>query len=552
MTHRPILRLLLFICALTAVFSSDARANWVATGTFRYEDREFDEAGYTGAQPPLPIRFAKVEIRDLNSNGGQQLLATGATDSAGGFSINVIDGSTKVRSIIARVISDSSPVAGLYLVVTNVNGTQVPYAVSSAAINHSNPNLNLNLGVTTAMMGAGGEVFNLYDVAYNSVDYLRFLNGAYPGSTQGLAVRWEVFSGNTVTQYLPGREIKVGDPAAYSDTVIAHESGHYAREVYSATDSPGGTHRLSVCTQDLRLAWEEGWATYFGQAVRKHFVLPNPQLYVKMTAAAGAGNLDFYFDVETEIPFSCDGAASEVTVYAALWDVIDSAATPDGTPGLDEEWDFMGSPETMVWNVMKNYVRTATNRTLEDFWDGWFQLGLGSLPFMQEVFANHVVNYFESPIEPNETVPAASPISTNGFPVSETYFRNAGNGSGMPDVDYFRFDADVGTTYTIETGNLMSDANTSLVLYAPDGVSPLASNDDVVPGTKWSRITFLAPATGTYYVKSFHGAGWGAYGSYEISVTGNVSTAGGGAEPPPSPGPRILHLPVDMENNPRR
>ena len=547
MLHLPILRVVLFGCVATVIFGGSAGANWVATGTFRYEDRVFNEDGYTGALAVLPIRFAKVEIRDMNSNGGQQLLATGATDLGGNFSINVIDSSTKTRSIIARVISDSSPVAGLHLIVTNVNGTQNPYAVSSAAINHSNPNLNLNLGVTTAMVGAGGEVFNLYDVAYNSLDYLRFLNGSYPGSAEPLSVRWESFSGFTVTHYLPGGEIKVGDPSAYSDTVVAHESGHYAREVYSATDSPGGTHRLSNCNQDLRLAWEEGWATYFGQAVRKHFILPNPHLYVKMTAAPGAGNLDFYFDVETEVPFLCDGAASEVTVYAALWDVIDSAATPDGSPGLDEAWDFMGSAETMVWNVMKNHIRTATNRTLEDFWDGWFQLGQGNQPFMQEIFENHIVDYFESPAEPNNAVAAASPIPTNGFPMNETYFRDQGNGAGMADLDFFRFDAEVGTTYAIETRNLISDANTSLVLYAPDGVSVLASNDDVAPGTKSSLINFLAPATGTYYVKSFHGPGWGIYGSYDISVTGNVSTGGGGTAPPPSPGPRILHSPTDVE-----
>ncbi len=547
MTHHPALRVFLFGCVASIIFCGSAGANWVATGTFRYQDREFDEEGYTGALPALPIRFAKIEIRDMNTNGGQQLLATGATDLGGNFSINVVDASTKTRSIIARVISDSSPIAGLYLIVTNVNGTASPYAVSSAAINHSNPNLNLNLGLTTAMMGAGGEVFNLYDVAYNSLDYLRYLNGAYPGPSLPLSVRWETFSGNTVTQYLPGGEIRVGDPAAYSDTVVAHESGHYAREVYSGTDSPGGTHRLSNCNQDLRLAWEEGWATYFGQAVRRHFILPNPHLYVKMTAAPGAGNLDFFFDVETEVPFSCDGAASEVTVYAALWDVIDSATTPDGSPGVDEPWDFMGSPETMVWNVMKNYIRTATNRTLEDFWDGWFQLGQGNLPFMQEVFENHIVDYFETPTEPNETVAAASPIPTNGFPMSETYFKNQGNGSGTTDVDYFKFDTTVGYTYAIETRNLISDANTSLVVYAPDGVSQLAANDDVAPGIKSSLINFIAPATATYYVKSFHGPGWGSYGSYEISVTANVSTAGGGKAPPPSPGPRILHVPTDVE-----
>ena len=53
--------------------------NWTATGTFRYIDREFDETGFTGAEPPLPIRFANVEVRDPNAGGNKSLLATGAT-----------------------------------------------------------------------------------------------------------------------------------------------------------------------------------------------------------------------------------------------------------------------------------------------------------------------------------------------------------------------------------------------------------------------------------------------------------------------------------------
>src|SRR5262245_40342666 len=74
------LRALLLLCAIGVVWPGQARANWVASGTFRYQDREFDQSGYTGDLPQLPVRFASVEIRDLNVNGGQQLLATGATD----------------------------------------------------------------------------------------------------------------------------------------------------------------------------------------------------------------------------------------------------------------------------------------------------------------------------------------------------------------------------------------------------------------------------------------------------------------------------------------
>jgi len=535
--HR-LLRALILIFIIGTGLCGSVSANWVASGSFRYQDREFDDTGFTGNQPTLPIRYATIEIRDLSVNGGQQLLATGSTDGSGNFSINVVDSSTKTRNIVARVISSSTAVPELFLSVTNVNGSTSPYAVTSIGFSHNNPNLNLNLGTTNALIGAGGEVFNLYDVGYNSLDYLRFLTGAYPTSGQALAIRWEVFSGFAATNFLGAGVIRVGDPSAYNDTIVAHETGHYARDLYSATDSPGGVHHLTNCNQDLRLAWEEGWATYFGQVVRKHFGLPNPELYVKTTGASGAGNLDFYFDVEQESPFTCDGAASEVTVYSTLWDIVDSTSTPDGTPGQEEIWDNMAGSDTAVWDVMRNYVRTATNRTLEDFWDGWFIGNLGSLTAMQEVFLQHAVLYYQTLVEPNDTVATAYTIQNNGIPVHETYFRDVGNGSGSPDTDYVKFTGEAGVIYTIETRNLLSDANTSLFLYASDGVSQLAANDDRAPGIKSSFIQFTSPINSTYYVKSVHGSGYGVYGSYDLSVISSVNKTGG-SQPPPSILPQV-------------
>jgi len=535
-----------FLLMLLVVFPAPAWANWVASGSFLYQDREFDQTGFTGNQPTLPVRFATLEIRDLNVNGGQQLLATGSTDGAGNFSISVVDASTKTRNIVARILSTSTGVAGLYLSVTNVNGSTVPYAVTSAGFPHSNPNLNMSLGTTTAAIGSGGEAFNLYDVSYNSVDYLRFLTGAFPGSTQALTVQWEPFSGITATNYLGSGVVRVGDPSGYNDTVVQHETGHYARELYSATDSPGGVHHLTNCNQDLRLAWEEGWATFFGQAVRKHFGLPRPQLYVKTTGGAGAGNLDFYFDVEAEEPYTCRGAASEVTVYATLWDVIDSASTPDASPGFDETWDFMAASDTSVWDVMANYIRTATNRTLEDFWDGWFVRNQGYLSQMKQVFSNHSVEYYPTLVEPNDAVATATFVQNNGIPVHETYFKDVGNGSGSPDNDFFKFSTETGILYIIQTNNLQSDANTSLILYAPDGVTQLAANDDRSPGVTSSLIQFTAPTTNTYYVKSFHGAGYGIYGSYDFSITSSVNKTGG-TQPPPSIAPNARFTKFDKE-----
>src|SRR5437867_13423183 len=65
--------------------------NWTASGAFRYVDREFDQNGFTGAEPALPVRYANVEVRDAKAKGGAALLATGATDASGNFSILVTD-----------------------------------------------------------------------------------------------------------------------------------------------------------------------------------------------------------------------------------------------------------------------------------------------------------------------------------------------------------------------------------------------------------------------------------------------------------------------------
>src|SRR5438093_13731649 len=88
-------------------------ANWTASGTFRYVDREFDQSGFTGAEPPLPVRLASVEVRDANVSGNKGLLAAGATDVNGNFSISVVD--SKTRTVYVRVLSVSTSVPGLYL-----------------------------------------------------------------------------------------------------------------------------------------------------------------------------------------------------------------------------------------------------------------------------------------------------------------------------------------------------------------------------------------------------------------------------------------------------
>ena len=509
-------RVLLLAAAGWFLSTGAVFANWTASGTFRYVDREFDQTGFTGAEPPLPIRFATVEVRDPNAQPKKAVLATGATDANGSFSIAVTDSST--RTVYVRVLTASTAVSGLYVKVQNRLTPKNPYGVASANVPNHNPSTNVNFGTLTAAIGSGGEAFNIYDTGVRVMDFILAMNGSRPGSNSSLTYEWESGSGAGASSYdRQSRTVTVSDTSGYNDTVFSHESGHYAYAVYSATDSPGGAHHLLDCAQDLRLAYEEGRATWFGQSLRRHFGLPNPHLYVRTTGGPGPGNLDFWFDVENETPYSCDGATSEVAVYSALWDANDSASTADPTPGVDDE--PAARPNADSWDVDRNYVRTAANKSLEDFWDGWFVRGKGFKSDMIAAFQRTGVEYYKDAGEPNDTVAAALPISVNGTS-HRTYFADVNNNDvGEPDNDFFSFQAVGGTTYTIETLNLWGKANTSLQLLASNGTTILASNDNRAAGDDSSLIVYTAASSGTLYIKSFHATDLGIYGSYDLRIT---------------------------------
>ncbi|MCZ6833276.1 MAG: hypothetical protein O7F11_05980, partial [Acidobacteria bacterium] len=86
-------------------WSGSARAAWTASGQFLYADRVFDETGFTGSEPPRPIRLADVEVVDANLSGKTAVLATGATDLDGNYSIFVSD--NKMRDVYVRAVTRS-------------------------------------------------------------------------------------------------------------------------------------------------------------------------------------------------------------------------------------------------------------------------------------------------------------------------------------------------------------------------------------------------------------------------------------------------------------
>jgi len=97
--------------------------------------------------------------------------------------------------------------------------------------------------------------------------------------------------------------------------------------------------------------------------------------------------------------------------------------------------------------------------------------------------------------EGDDTPSTAKPLALNQ---PQTH-----NISKLGDEDWLRFTAQAGTTYIVATGDLGPASDTYLYLYGTDGVALLAANDDDGNGLA-SRIEWVAPASGTYYILAKH------------------------------------------------
>jgi len=114
----------------------------------------------------------------------------------------------------------------------------------------------------------------------------------------------------------------------------------------------------------------------------------------------------------------------------------------------------------------------------------------------------------------NDDTPAdASLIAVNGAAQKHTL-------EPPTDVDWVKFDATAGSVYTITTAALLGVTDTYMELYAPDGATKLADNDDMAPGNLASQIIWTAPADGRYfiYVRDYYQTGARGCLGYELSI----------------------------------
>jgi hypothetical protein len=508
-------------CRESALPSSDIGGSGVAEGLATYGKRVVTAAGITGEIVATPIRSARVEVVSCETGA---TLASGATDGDGRFRISFFNPGQV--GVYARVISSSTryPVS-----VRRSAAEPALYALASLDANDAGDGETLILtGLETVESDPSG-VFNILEQGIRGAETVEALDGSAPS----LPLVWYWYPGNpNGTGYTPSnRAITVlgsdDDPDEFDDAVLLHEYGHYVLDVYSRDDSPGGPHFLGDSSLDLRLAWSEGWATFFSSVVR------NDPRHVD----TGAGTVRLSFNIETP-SFGAETKydSNELAIAAVLWDAHDVADADEAGPlnGL------LGS----IWSVSRGL--SAQPVTFEDFWDGWQADDPGDL---RPILADRQIDLWEDGQESgaNDNDPSrATPITlfSGGNPSAiqhHTLYPAA-------DVDYVVFTAPSTGTYTVATSRCtpLGDACDARVSNGADtlldvvGVTPPSTADNltgqtysptcVLVGcppndaeTLSSEVTFAATGGSSYLIRisrsPFAPPSAAETGSYDIVVT---------------------------------
>jgi hypothetical protein len=289
------------------------------SGDAFYVKRLPNGSGLGGPSSNLPIRYAEVAI----VNSSNTVLGCGTTDANGAFSINIQRTTSNVR---AEVRSRANTSGELVASVLDSPKTSNYHFIRTA--NYVVGNLSRTLSNTIAPHDGNveGGAFNILDRLYEANEFLRtetascntfdaacspvtnapkvsayWKKGFNPGTYLGNA------ASDTVSFYLSGTsrlyivggvsgDVNSADTDHFDDAVIVHEYGHFLEDMYAGSDSQGGPHNANSVL-DARLAWSEGWATYFSLVAR------NSPLYIDTYGNTdGTTGRYFYHNLDTNSP----------------------------------------------------------------------------------------------------------------------------------------------------------------------------------------------------------------------------------------------------------
>lgn len=406
-----------------------------------------------------PIRQATIQLLDSN---GTTVVATQVSSDNGGYAF-AVDGSTDyILRVRAELIAANWNVEVRNNVDTSANPAplaQRPIYVLDFPFNSGgadNPNLNL-----TAATGWGGSSytgvraaapFAILDTIYSAIQFVLAEDPSAnfppldafwsPDNQAAFPVDIDIgdlsttFYNGERSLFMLGRADGVGaDPDEFDDHIVVHEWGHYFEDVFSRSDSIGGSHSLSQ-SLDMRTAFGEGWASALAG-----MVLNDPVYCDTRNATSGGG-----FSAETTTG-GTDGWFNEFTILRIiydLWDTNDDSADADtASIGFGPIYEVMTGPQSTT-DAFTSIFSFATylkqlNPGQNAFIDSLLTAG-GINPVGIDIWGSTEVN--DGPATPMDVLDVYTPLTLGAPPISicaNSQFDTGRDGNKLSEHRYLRF-----------------------------------------------------------------------------------------------------------------
>jgi len=241
---------------------------------------------YTLSGNPVSDNIPAAEVVVKNSNG--ETVQCSSTDESGNISFNLPKtNGTYTIYVQSRSFGSLAKVS----ILDDINNNQ-PYKISKT-ISLNGSESTYNAGTLTAYARKSesaaieGGSFHILKAIFDANKYIRTQISQPSWVADKVTVYWKAgfnpysylgYPNSLISFYSSGKRqlfilggkdgnVSTADTDHFDRAVIIHEYGHFLEDVYSKSDSPGGSHNGNFII-DPRLAWSEGWAYFFQGAVQ--------------------------------------------------------------------------------------------------------------------------------------------------------------------------------------------------------------------------------------------------------------------------------------------
>jgi hypothetical protein len=309
-----------------------------------------------------PVFGASVSIRDSDTLGDETITVVG-TDVDGNYSA-IVDNDDGIgagdRDIYVVVRAENT-------LVDTQNGSGDTYTMQSPVHDETPDGATITENFTAANTGVG-PAFSVFQAGTWIAVYARERNG---GAIASVDIVWP--NGDDGSFY--DGDVQIEQPDRWDWDTIHHEYGHYVMDVLDIEDNPGGPHNITNChavvrgskDEGLRLAWGEGWPTFFGTAGQQVYNMAS--LNVPRVGDAGYDDLEdgsVSYNLEAQSAGG-QGEDNELAVQRLLWDLFDSANDGRDTVSRSDQsmWDAVNGadPETLSggWGALRGGQSNSMN-----------------------------------------------------------------------------------------------------------------------------------------------------------------------------------------------